>query len=65
MIDSHGITIIRTYPNAADFDMNKIINLVYTHIIKSTEKSITDYLSKKLVEIEFKSKHSIKSKCLK
>ena len=65
MIDSHGITIIRTNPNAADFDMNKIINLVYTHIIKSTEKSITDYLSKKLVEIEFKSKHSIKSKCLK
>ena len=37
----------------------------YTHIKKSTKKSLTDDLSKRLLESEFKSNHSIKSKCLK
>ena len=37
MIESHRITIIRTNPDDADFDMNKIINQIYTHIIKSTK----------------------------
>ena len=32
MIDSHGITIIRTNPNAADFDMSRLINQIYKHI---------------------------------
>ena len=32
---------------------------------KSTKKSLIDYLSKRLLELEFKSNHSIKSKCLK
>ena len=65
MRESHGITIIRTNPDAADFDMNKLINQIYTHIIKSTKKSLIDDLSKRLLELEFKSNHSIKSKCLK
>ena len=73
MIESHGITIIRTNPDAADFDMNRIINQIYTHIIKSTKKqakvstkkSLIDDLSKRLLELEFKSNHSTKSKCLK
>ena len=65
MIESHGITIIRTNPDAADFDMNRLINQIYTHIIKSTKKSLIDDLSKRLLELEFKSNHSIKSKCLK
>ena len=73
MIGSHGITIIRTNPDAADFDMNRIINQIYTHIIKSTKKqakvstkkSLIDDLSKRLLELEFKSNHSTKSKCLK
>ena len=26
IIDSHGITIVRTNPDAADFDMNTLIN---------------------------------------
>ena len=65
MIESHGITIIRTNPDAADFDMNKLINQIYTHIIKSTKKSLIDDLSKRLLELEFKSNYSIKSKCLK
>ena len=65
MIESHGITIIRTNPDAADFDMNRLINQIYKHIIKSTKKSLIDDLSKRLLEFEFKSNHSIKSKCLK
>ena len=65
MVESHGITIIRTNPDAADFDMNRLINQIYTHIIKSTKKSLIDDLSKRLVELQFKSNHSIKSNCLK
>ena len=38
MIESHRITIIRTNPDAADFDMNRLINQIYTHIIESTVK---------------------------
>ena len=53
MIESHGITIIRTNPYDADFNMNRLINQIYTHIIKltkkqtnvSTKKSLTDDLS--------------------
>ena len=65
MIESHGITVIGTNPDAADFDMNRLINQIFTHIIKSTKKSLIDDLSKRLLELEFKSTHSIKSKCLK
>ena len=65
MIESHGITIIGTNPDAADFDMNRLINQIFTHVIKSTKKSLIDDLSKRLLELEFKSNHSIKSKCLK
>ena len=35
---SHGITIIRTNSDAADFDMNRLINEIYTHVIESTKK---------------------------
>ena len=31
MIESHGITIIRTNPDAADFGMNRLINQIYKH----------------------------------
>ena len=73
IIESHGITIIRTYPDGADFGMNRLINQIYTRIIKSTKKqtkvstkkSLIDDLSKRLLELEFKSNYSIKSKCLK
>ena len=64
MIESHEITIIRTNPDASDFDMNRLINQIYTHI-KSTKKSLIDDPSKRLLQSEFKSNHSIKSKCLK
>ena len=73
MIESHGITIIRTNPDATDFDMNRLINQIYTHIIESTKrqtkvstkKSLIDDLWKRLLELEFKVNHSMKSKCLK
>ena len=45
----------------ADFHMNRLMNQMYTHFIKSTKKSLIDDLS----ELEFKSNNSIKSKCLK
>ena len=64
----YWITIIRTYANAADFDMNWLINQIYMLIIESTKKanqvstkkSLIDNLSKKLLELEFKSNYSIK-----
>ena len=65
MRKTHGITIIRTNRDAADSDMNRLINQIYTHIIRSTKKSLLDDLSKRLLEFEFKSNHSTQLKCLK
>ena len=73
MIESHGITIIRTNSDDADFNMNKLISQIYTQISKSTEKQtklstkkpLIDDLPKRLLELEFKSNHSMKSRCLK
>ena len=39
MIEGHGITIIRNNPDAADVEMNRLRNQIYTKIIKSTKKS--------------------------
>ena len=65
MIKSHGINIIRTNLDDAYFNVNRLINQIYTHIIKSTKKSLTDNLSKRLLKLQFKSNHSINTKCLK
>ena len=46
MIESYGITVIRTNPDAAYFDMNRLINQTYMHIIKSTKKSLIDVFQK-------------------
>ena len=46
MIGSYGITVIRTNPDAAYFDMNRIINQIYMLIIKSTKKSLIDVFQK-------------------
>ena len=35
MIESHGITIIRTNPDATDFDINRLISQIYKHIAES------------------------------
>ena len=59
-----GCKFIRINPDAENYifvDIGKIQN----HIIESTKKSLIDDLSKRLLKLEFKSNHSIKSKCLK
>ena len=61
------------FPDAADFDMNRLINQIYKLIAESiknqtrvsTKKSLIDDISKRLLELEIKSNYSIKSKCLK
>ena len=56
MIERCGITIIKTNPDASDFDMNRLINQIHRHIIESTKKQtkvstkkIIDDLSKRLL----------------
>ena len=56
---------IRINPDGKNFNIFKEINKIHRHIKKSTKKSLVDDLSKILLELEFKSNHSIKSKCLK
>ena len=51
--------IIRINPVAADFNIYRQINQIQKHIKQSNNN-----LSKRLLGLEFKSNHSIKSKCL-
>ena len=55
----------RINPDEENFNIFKEINKIHRHIKKSTKKSLIYDLSKRLLELEFKSNHSIKSKCLK
>ena len=67
--EKRGCKIIRTNPDAPDFTIYRLINQVSICIeqstIKSAKKSLIDDLSKRLLELAFKSNHSIKTKCLK
>ena len=56
---------IRINPDEKNFNIFKEINKIHRHIRKLTEKSLINDLSKRLLELEFKSNHSIKSKRLK
>ena len=56
---------IRINPDEKKFIIFKEINEIHRNIKKSTKKSLVENLSKRLIELEFKSNHSIKSKCLK
>ena len=56
---------IRVNPDAVDFNVFKEINKIHRHIKKSSKKSLIDKISKRLLQIEFVSDHSIKSKYLK
>ena len=60
---------IRINPDEKDFDMYDEIGKVYNHINRSSEKllnkSLTDRISKILVELEIKSNHLMKSVYLK
>ena len=60
IIENHGITIIRTNPDAADFDINRLTNQIYTTLLNQLKsksnyqlkKSLIGDLSKKLVRIK-------------
>ena len=56
---------IRINPDKENFNIFKAINEIYRHIKKSTNKSLTDKISKRLLELELKSNHSIITKALK
>ena len=51
---------IRINPDEKDFNILKAINEIYRHIKNSSKKSLIDKISKRLLELEFKSNHSIK-----
>ena len=60
---------IKINPDEKDFDMYDEIGKIYNHINRSSEKlfnkSLTDRISKILVELEIKSNHLMKSVYLK
>ena len=72
IIEGHGTTVVRTNPEASN-SINRLINQIYMHIVRGTKKQtdkstknlLNHNLSKRLLELEFKSDQSIKSKCLK
>ena len=53
---------IRINPNEENFNIFKEINKIHRQIKKSTKKSLVDDLSERLLELEFMSNHSVKSK---
>ena len=56
---------IRINPDEKDFNIFREINKIHRHINKMTKKSLIDDILKRLLKLEFKSDHSIRSKCLK
>ena len=72
-LEKLGHHFIRTNPDKIDFNDYEEFGRVSAYIAesikkpteKSTKKSLSDDLSKRLLELEFKSNHSVKTKCLK
>ena len=56
---------IRTNADEKIYNIFKEINKIHRHIKKSTKELLTHDLTKRRLGLEFKSNHSIKSKCLK
>ena len=50
MVENHGISIIRTNRNAADFDMNRLINQIYKYITESTKNQTKVSTKKSLID---------------
>ena len=61
--------LIRINPDNPGFDdyeeFGRVSAYIAESIKKQTKKSLIDDLSKRLIELEFKSNHSITSQCLK
>ena len=64
MIVSHGITIIRTYRDAADFDMNRLINQIYKQTSQSNKEKLEKEKKVKINKLKNKIKEQ-KSKFAK
>ena len=62
-LEKLGYYFIRINPDKPNFDEYEEFGRVQKYIEKSTRKSLIDDLSSRLLELEFKSNHSIKSKC--
>ena len=60
-----NFVFIRINPDEKDFNIFREINKIHRHINKMTKKSLIDDISERLLKLEFKSDHSIKSKYLK
>ena len=56
---------IRINPDEQNFNIFREINKIHRHINKSTKNLLIDDFSKRFLELEFRSNHSIKSRCLK
>ena len=56
---------IRIDPDEKHFNIFNAINKILNHIKHSSKKYLIDKIAKRLSELEFRSNHSIKSKCLK
>ena len=54
-----GCKFIRINPDPENYDIFVEIDKIQNHIIESTKKSLIDDLSKRLLELEFKSNHSL------
>ena len=59
-----GSVFIRIYPDEENFNIFKAINEIHRHIKKSTEKSWVEKISKRMLELKFKSNNSIITKVL-
>ena len=72
-LEKLGHHFIRINPDKIDFNDYEEFGRLSAYIAesikkqseKSTKKSLSDDLSKRLLELEFKSNHSVKTKCLK
>ena len=60
-----GCVFIKINPDEENFNIFRAINKIHRHIKKSTKKSLIDKISKRLLELEFNTNHSIITKALK
>ena len=49
-----GCKFIRINPDTENYDVSNEISKIHNFIIESTKKSLTDNISKRLLELEFK-----------
>ena len=52
-----GVVFTRINPDEEKFNIFKAINEIHMQIKKPTNKSLIDKISKRLLELEFKSNH--------